>query len=101
MTLEAAAGKNPVSHVGKTYNVAAREIATTIVKEHPDLAQVYVYMVSQIGAPITEPQAINVELYGDCDVDAVRDSVDSITEEVINKLPYVWKGFMKREYQLW
>ena len=101
MTLEAAAGKNPVSHVGKTYNVAARGIATTIVKEHPDLSQVYVYMVSQIGAPITEPQAVNVELYGDCDVDSVRDSVSSITEEVINKLPYVWKGFMQREYQLW
>ena len=101
MTLEAAAGKNPISHVGKTYNVAAREIVDTINKEHTDLQQVYVYLVSSIGVPITEPRAVNIELYGDCDVDKVRKSVESIAEEVINDLPNVWKGFVKREYQLW
>ena len=31
MTLEAAAGKNPVSHVGKTYNLAAGRIARALV----------------------------------------------------------------------
>lgn len=101
MTLEAAAGKNPVSHVGKTYNVAAREITEKVVKEHPELTQVYCYIVSQIGAPITRPQAINVELYGDCDIDKVTTSVSSISEEVIAKLPRVWEGFVKRQYQLW
>ncbi|MFX1440713.1 MAG: methionine adenosyltransferase [Promethearchaeota archaeon] len=101
MTLEAAAGKNPVSHVGKTYNVAAREIVEKVIEEHPDLTQAYCYVVSQIGAPITEPQAINVELYGDCDLDKVRGSVESISEEVIAKLPRVWEGFVKRQYQLW
>ena len=101
MTLEAAAGKNPVSHVGKTYNVAAREIVERVVDENPDLDQVYCYIVSQIGAPITEPQAVNVELYGDCNLEAVKKSVASIAEEVIAKLPDVWKGFIKREYQLW
>lgn len=101
MTLEAAAGKNPVSHVGKTYNVAAREIVEKVVEEHPDLSQVYCYLVSQIGAPITEPKAINVELFGECDIDKVRGSVESISEEVIAKLPMVWEGFVKRQYQLW
>ena len=101
MTLEAAAGKNPVSHVGKTYNVAAREITERVYKEHPDLSQVYCYIVSQIGAPITEPQAINVELYGECDLGKVQKSVESITDEVIGKLPRVWEGFVKRQYQLW
>lgn len=101
MTLEAAAGKNPVSHVGKTYNVAAREITERVYKEHPDLSQVYCYIVSQIGAPITEPQAVNVELYGECDIEQVRKSAESITEEVIAKLPRVWEGFVKRQYQLW
>ncbi|MBD3404825.1 MAG: methionine adenosyltransferase [Candidatus Lokiarchaeota archaeon] len=101
MTLEAAAGKNPVSHVGKTYNVAASEIVERVVKEHPDIEQVYCYLVSQIGAPITEPQAVNIELYGDCDVEKIRKSVESISEEVIAKLPKVWEGFVKRKFQLW
>ncbi len=101
MTLEAAAGKNPVSHVGKTYNVAAREIVDRVIKEHPDVEQVYCYLVSQIGAPITEPRAVNIECYGNCDLDAISGSISSITEEVISKLPDVWKGFVKRKYQLW
>ncbi len=101
MTLEAAAGKNPVSHVGKTYNVAAKEIVDRLVEEHSEVEQIYCYMVSQIGAPITEPRAVNVELYGDCDISSIRSSVESIAEEVIAKLPDVWKGFVKREYQLW
>jgi S-adenosylmethionine synthetase len=101
MTLEAAAGKNPVSHVGKTYNVAAREIVNKVIDEHSDLLQVYCYVVSQIGAPITEPKAVNVELYGDCDIDQVRGSVQSIIEEECAKLPEVWKGFVTRKYQLW
>lgn len=101
MTLEAAAGKNPVSHVGKTYNVAAKEIVDRIAKEYPELKQVYCYVVSQIGAPITEPQAVNIELFGNVNLNSVKSSVESICEEVIAKLPYVWKGFIKREYQLW
>ena len=101
MTLEAAAGKNPVSHVGKTYNVAAREIVERITEEHPDLKQVYCYLVSQIGAPITEPRAVNVELFGNVNLSSIKGSVKSICEEVIAKLPHVWKGFVKREYQLW
>lgn len=101
MTLEAAAGKNPVSHVGKTYNVAAREIVERISKEHPELKQVYCYLVSQIGAPITEPRAVNIELFGNVNLSSIKGSVRSICEEVIAKLPHVWKGFVKREYQLW
>ncbi len=101
MTLEAAAGKNPISHVGKTYNVAAREIVQRIIKEYPELTQVYCYLVSKIGAPITEPQAVNIELYGDCNLSGIQSSIESIAAEVIQKLPSVWRGFVKREYQLW
>jgi S-adenosylmethionine synthetase len=35
MSLEAAAGKNPVTHVGKLYNIAAHDIAQTIVETVP------------------------------------------------------------------
>ena len=37
MMLEAAAGKNPVTHVGKIYNVIAREIAETLIADEPDI----------------------------------------------------------------
>ncbi|MBS7288733.1 MAG: S-adenosylmethionine synthase, partial [Candidatus Freyarchaeota archaeon] len=46
MTLEATAGKNPVSHVGKTYNIAARKIVERLIKEEPSVEQAFCYIVS-------------------------------------------------------
>lgn len=55
MTLEAAAGKNPVSHVGKVYNVLAHQIAQRIARSVSGVTEVYVWLCSQIGRPINEP----------------------------------------------
>ncbi|MDY6932523.1 MAG: methionine adenosyltransferase, partial [Halobacteriota archaeon] len=101
MTLEAAAGKNPLSHVGKTYNVAAQKIVDRLVKEEPDIEQVSCYLVSEIGSPITEPKGINLEVYAGDDVANVTKDAESIVEEVLSKMPDIWKGFLKREYQLY
>lgn len=54
MSLEAVAGKNPISHVGKLYNLKANEIAKEI-NECFDLKEVQVLLVSQIGKPINDP----------------------------------------------
>ena len=62
MSLEAAAGKNPVSHVGKIYNVLARQIAEAIVSEMPEVAAAQCYLVSQIGRPVTEPAITHIRL---------------------------------------
>ncbi|OYT60546.1 MAG: S-adenosylmethionine synthetase [Desulfurococcales archaeon ex4484_217_1] len=53
MSLEAAAGKNPVSHVGKIYNVLAKRIADKIAGKVHGIKEVYVEILSQIGRPIT------------------------------------------------
>ena len=52
---EAAAGKNPVSHVGKIYNLLTHRIANRIYEEVPGLEEVYVWLVNQIGRPIDKP----------------------------------------------
>ncbi len=62
MSLEAAAGKNPVTHVGKIYNVIAREIAECIVVELREIASAQCLMVSRIGAPVTRPSVVHVRL---------------------------------------
>jgi len=53
---EAAAGKNPVSHVGKIYNVLSHKIANDIYVQIPDIKEVYVWLLSQIGRPIDKPK---------------------------------------------
>jgi S-adenosylmethionine synthetase len=62
MSLEAAAGKNPVNHVGKLYNVAAREIAEHVVETQPVVKQAVCTLLSAIGKPVDEPQLARVEL---------------------------------------
>lgn len=59
---EAVAGKNPVSHVGKIYNVLAHRMARTIYLQVSGLKEVYVYLVSRIGAPIDQPQLVTVQV---------------------------------------
>src|SRR5207245_1268937 len=46
---EAAAGKNPVSHVGKIYNLLTYEIAQHVHQKVPGVREVYVWLLSQIG----------------------------------------------------
>jgi S-adenosylmethionine synthetase len=61
MSLEAAAGKNPVSHVGKMYNVIARNICEALIAI-PGISAANCLLVSQIGTPITNPAIVEVKL---------------------------------------
>ena len=62
MSMEAAAGKNPVTHVGKLYNVLANMIADDVVKEAGgDIEEVLVRIVSQIGREISDPHVASVQ----------------------------------------
>jgi len=60
MTMESCAGKNPVTHVGKLYNVAAGLIAEQIVAEVPEVAEAQCRIVSRIGSPIADPDMLDV-----------------------------------------
>jgi S-adenosylmethionine synthetase len=62
MTMEAAAGKNAVSHVGKIYNVLSHDLARRIHAECVGIEEVYVWLCSQIGRPLGDPWAVSVEL---------------------------------------
>ena len=62
MNMEAAAGKNPVTHVGKLYNIVAQRIAETLIHELEEVQEAYCYLVSRIGSPITEPQVADLQL---------------------------------------
>ncbi|HET8721318.1 MAG TPA: methionine adenosyltransferase [Nitrospira sp.] len=59
---EAAAGKNPVAHVGKIYNVLAQVLAEDIYKKVRGLREVTVWITSRIGQPVSSPQAVVVEV---------------------------------------
>ena len=62
MGTEAAAGKNPVSHVGKIYNVLAHKIARDIYESIDGIKEVYVLLLNRIGTPIDRPQMATAQL---------------------------------------
>lgn len=63
MSMEASAGKNPVTHVGKLYNLLSNQVAGEIYKMgRGDILEVHTRILSQIGKPIDEPQAANANL---------------------------------------
>ncbi|RLI30841.1 methionine adenosyltransferase, partial [Candidatus Bathyarchaeota archaeon] len=62
MSLEATAGKNPVSHVGKIYNLLAKITAEKVCNEVKGIREVYVKILSSIGKPITEPQIVSIHV---------------------------------------
>jgi S-adenosylmethionine synthetase len=55
MGTEATAGKNPVSHVGKIYNVLAHKMAKEICEKSEGVKEAYVLLLSRIGSPIDKP----------------------------------------------
>jgi S-adenosylmethionine synthetase len=59
---EAVAGKNPVSHVGKIYNVLAHRLAREIQQEVAGIREAYVLLLSQIGVPVDRPRMAAAQL---------------------------------------
>lgn len=98
MSMEAAAGKNPVTHVGKLYNILANQVADEIVRMGKgDIVEVHTRILSQIGKPIDDPQAASAKVsYADNvnparyekEVRAVYEdrlaNITSLTEEIVN-----------------
>jgi S-adenosylmethionine synthetase len=63
MSLEATAGKNPVNHVGKIYNLLGNLIAQEIVAEaQGNVREVHVRILSQIGKPVDQPQVASLQI---------------------------------------
>lgn len=100
MTLEAIAGKNPVNHVGKIYSIMSQLIAKRVVEEIPEAKQVYCYMVSQIGKPITDPQVVSVEIWG-VQASRVQDKVKAVVDEVLGSWKQIRDGFICRKWQIY
>ncbi|MCX8164701.1 MAG: methionine adenosyltransferase [Aquificaceae bacterium] len=98
MSLEAAAGKNPISHIGKIYNRVANLIAQRVVQEIEEVEEAYCYIVSQIGKPINQPQVLDVNIRSKREIRTLEDAVRRIAQEELDSMPDVWKGFVEGLY---
>ncbi|MGD9671315.1 MAG: methionine adenosyltransferase [Hyphomicrobiaceae bacterium] len=96
MTLEAVAGKNPITHVGKIYNAAAHSMAKRLVNEIPEVDEAVCRLVSQIGSPIDQPAIVDVQLRTNdrAPLAAIERRVISLVSEEIGRMSGIWRTFM-------
>ena len=99
MSMEATSGKNPITHIGKLYNVMSKLIADDIAKKVSPEVEVKVRILSQIGKPVSQPLNCSVQLVSledkarklnkwKADAEQIAydwlDNVDKVTQMIIN-----------------
>jgi S-adenosylmethionine synthetase len=79
---EAAAGKNPVSHVGKIYNVLTFKASQRVHEEVPEVEEVYIWLLSKIGKPIDHPAvaAAQVIMKGNNSLEKVKHEIEEVLD---------------------
>jgi S-adenosylmethionine synthetase len=94
MSIEAAAGKNPVSHVGKIYSLLAHQMAARLCESSIGIEEASVWLCSQIGRPIAQPWSVAVELHLACDAD--ENQVERTVQEAISAELAALPAFVER-----
>jgi S-adenosylmethionine synthetase len=87
MSLEAAAGKNPAAHVGKTYHAVAADIAGRL-QEETAITESTIRLLSSIGRSVVHPEAVHIEVVGEADDDQMR--------SIISESFADWRGVRDR-----
>ncbi len=101
MSLEATAGKNPVSHVGKIYNVLATRIAERISSQVHGVKEVYVGLLSQIGRPINEPLVVDIKIVPESTLSQnIKNEAARIAEEELEKVIEITKLILEDKVML-
>lgn len=93
MSLEATAGKNPISHVGKIYNLFAFELSKAIF-EMRYAEEASVFIVSQIGKPITKPQLLDIRVKNQLVSDK---QIQDLATQKLNEITSLWKKIIDSE----
>jgi S-adenosylmethionine synthetase len=84
---EAAAGKNPVSHVGKIYNVLTFKAAQHVLEKVPEVEEVYIWLLSKIGKPIDHPEVAAAQV-----IMKDNNSLEKVKHEIEEALDYEFEN---------
>jgi len=102
MSLEAAAGKNPVNHVGKIYNIMATEIAKDIVNNYPQVRECNVAILSEIGRRVDDPAhtSISVAVENKSEFENIKSKVHYIADSWLERIGEVTSEISLGKYSV-
>ena len=103
MSMEAAAGKNPVSHVGKLYHLVAGRIAHLLVAEIAEVTEAQCLLVSAIGHPIDKPQIaeVKVRLTEARALGAIEPRVAAVVRDNLAGINSLWREVVAGKQPVW
>ncbi|KAF5412525.1 MAG: S-adenosylmethionine synthase [Candidatus Methanophagaceae archaeon] len=84
ISLEASAGKNPVNHTGKIYNLLAGKIANEIVDSVEGVREVDIKILSEIGRRIDDPKVATAQIITNSGVNS------GVTEKKVERVIDDW-----------
>lgn len=102
MSLEAVAGKNPVNHTGKLYNLIARDLAHDIVARVPEARGATCFLVSQIGTRIDEPSLVQIILDHDDPAAGERyhGQIQELVHSHLESIPHLTERLLEGQVRL-
>lgn len=85
---EAFAGKNPVNHIGKIYDILSFRLAKSIQEDNDDIREACVWIMGVIGRPIDQPLTVSVGLLmkQGASLSSCRSKVEDIVKESLQKI---------------
>jgi S-adenosylmethionine synthetase len=83
MTMEAAAGKNPVTHVGKLYQLMSADLSCRIVSELTDVTAAECLLVSEIGRPVSDPCLVDIAVDTPAVHETARRRIEQLAADVL------------------
>ena len=96
MSMEGAAGKNPVYHIGKLYYVASFQLAQKIYDTFGRYNEVY--LISQSGRSLTDPWKIIVAMNWR---GINKSKISKLIEDEVGKIPSFTEKILQREIRLY
>ncbi len=102
MTLEAVAGKNPVTHIGKLYNVAAQLLAEAVVGDIAEVREAECFLVNRIGSPINQPTTVLVRVRTEDGAIAPQtlQRIQDVADQQVAGIRDLWRGFINGRYRI-
>jgi S-adenosylmethionine synthetase len=103
MSLEAAAGKNPITHVGKLYNVIAHRTAHAVVAEVHEVVEAQCILLSRVGHPVAEPQCFEVRVRLDEPraLAALAPRIEELARAELARIGSLWRDALEGALPLW
>jgi len=98
MSIEAAAGKNPIDHTGKLYGILANRLAATISNQVKASALVSIFTTK--GRPLVDPDHLSVMLDSSFD-DGTRASVMELGRTAVAKVSELSCELIREGIDLW